>query len=158
MQLWNIHAVSLPSVPRHCPRCDARRAFVSSGKFRVNAHKRRLDVWLVHRCAACEETWNATILERTPPEAIGPDLRRFEENDAGAAWRHAFAVPGADRAVPWRVARSGDGDVATLRLVDPVQVRLDALLARELALPRRALAHLRGRVADGQIVYIASHR
>src|SRR5688572_22600264 len=149
---WTIHATELPRVLRHCRRCDASRAFVSSGKFRVNAQKRRLDVWLVHRCAGCDDTWNAALHERVLPEELGAVLDGYHENDAALARRAAFAVPGADRAVAFTVERPplAAGPLAImLRLADPVTLRLDRLLARELGRPRTALAHHRGRVCDG---------
>ncbi len=161
--VWTLLATELPRVPRRCPRCDTTRPFVSSGKFRVNAQKRRLDVWLVHRCEACDETWNASIHERKRPEELGPDLRRYEDNDAEAARRCAFAVAGADRAVPFVVVRpelegtDPDELAIVFRLEDPLDVRVDRVLARELGLPRAAI-EARGRVSDGQVVKVSLRR
>jgi hypothetical protein len=161
--VWSVVALELPRVVRRCPHCDAARPFVSSGSFRVNAQKRRLDVWLVHRCATCDETWNAPIAERVSPESLGADLARFHENEEALARRNAFAVPGADCAVAFAVERPplpATPVVVRVRLCDPVFVRLDRLLAGELGVSRATIgrwaetgalgdADPRRRVTDG---------
>jgi hypothetical protein len=161
LAVWTLHALETPRVPRRCPRCDAPRRFVSSGKFRVNAQKRQLDVWLVYNCPGCDASWNAPIVERAAPEDI-PGLERYHENDAAVAWRCAFAAPGADRAVRFRVERPAAAPPLTVRLelADPLAVRLDRLLAGELGLSRaeiarRASGDLRRPVASGQMVTIS---
>src|SRR5262245_54328852 len=97
--VWTVRAAHTPRVPRRCPRCDTTRDFVSSDRFRLNAQKRRVDVFLVYRCPACDFTWNAEVIARATPEEIGPArYALLQENDAATAWRCAFAVPGADLA------------------------------------------------------------
>jgi hypothetical protein len=163
--VWKVSALEAPRVLRRCPRCDTPRRFASSGKFRVNAQKRRLDVWLVYRCEGCRYNWDATVVERSTPEDLGPlRLGQYERNDPEAAWRCAFAVPGADRAVPYRVERPGDLGRLYIQLCDPLRVRLDRLLAGELGLTRAEVARrmddgriagdLRREVADGQVVWV----
>jgi len=165
--IWSIGALELPRVLRRCPRCDVVRPFVSSGCFRVNAQKRRLDVWLVHRCSVCDETWNAPIAERVTPESLGAELERYHRNDETLARRLAFAAPGADCAVAYVVERPPLATgIVRVRLVDPVAVRLDRLLAGELGVSRVEIARWaeigalgdhdpRRRVTDGLELYIA---
>ncbi len=50
---WRVTPLQPPLVRRHCSRCAAARAFACSLKFRTNAQKKRLDVWLIYRCSAC---------------------------------------------------------------------------------------------------------
>ena len=140
--LWRITALELPRVVRRCSRCDLARPFVSSGCFRVNAQKRRLDVWLIHRCSICDETWNAPVAERVSPESLGERLDAYHSNDEVLARRLAFAVPGADCAVRYVVERPRHAApaIVRVRLVDPVAVRLDRLLAGELAVSRGEIA------------------
>jgi hypothetical protein len=171
VSVWNIVALELPRVVRRCPRCDASRPFVSSGCFRVNAQKRRLDVWLVHRCSVCDETWNAPIAERVTPESLGADLERYHLNDDALARRLAFAVPGAASAVPFAVERSAPAAppcAVRIRLVDPVAVRVDRLLAGELGVSRAEIARWaasgalgdvdpRRRVTDGLVLVLPRH-
>ena len=59
----------------------------------MNAQKRNLDVWLIYRCAACDSTYNLTILSRTKPEQMDRELfRKFSENDENLARKYAFSV------------------------------------------------------------------
>jgi hypothetical protein len=159
--VWILRAAHTPRVPRHCPRCDELRGFVSSDRFRVNAQKRRLDVWLVYRCPRCDFTWNAAVVERRAPEEIR-DLARYHDNDAATAWRCAFVVPGADLAgVPVVVERPPLVLPARVTLVraDPVRPRLDRLLAAELGRPRAAVARALaagGITTDGDVITIAA--
>src|SRR5262247_3658903 len=92
MAVWSVVALEAPRVDRRCPRCGGPRRFVSSDKFRINAQKRRLDVWLIYKCEACDFTWNLTVLERVLPEEIDAGrYRRFLDNDREEAWACAFA-------------------------------------------------------------------
>jgi hypothetical protein len=157
---WSVVALEAPRVHRRCPRCGEQRRFVSSDKFRINAQKRRLDVWLIHKCEACDFTWNLTVLERVLPQDIDTArYRRFLENDRHEAWACAFAGPG-DRGVAWDVHIAGAGEDIVVRLVHPVEIRLERLAARALGIRRGEVARhldvpadaLRRRVRDGQRV------
>ncbi len=168
--VWKVIALHTPHVIRHCPRCDTRQAFLSSDRFRVNAHKQRLDVWLIYRCQLCEQTWNLPVHERLSPTAIGAvALDRYHANDQAAAWevafdRYRFARLSVDARfeTDYRVERPQAGAaIIRLQLVHPCRVRLDRLLASELGVSRadvRDLAvavsqrKLRKPVKDGQEV------
>ena len=50
---WRVAAAGAPTALRPCGACGAEAAFASTGQFRVNAQKKRLDVWLVYRCTTC---------------------------------------------------------------------------------------------------------
>ncbi len=167
---WRVVPVRAPHVLRTCPRCDARREFLCSERFRVNASGRRIDVWLIYRCASCELTWNLEVVERSTPEAIGATrLKAFAENDPGTAWSCAFDAALLRRAgvqmedgtpvVVERAALLAPSVTVRFSLPFPVRVRLDRLLAQELQVPRsRVSGHvesereLRRPVAHGQIV------
>ena len=60
---WYIAPITLPSVNKNCPKCGHNARFVNTEKFRVNANKNRLDVWLIYQCNHCKSTWNMTIYE-----------------------------------------------------------------------------------------------
>lgn len=121
---------------------------MSSEKFRVNSQKRRIDVWLIYRCCECNDTWNCEVIERAVPEKIGPEaLDRFRKNDAGEARRRAFDFASitrlgvdVERSVPYAIERPVlclDHLVRVeIELLDPICIRLDALLAKELAISR----------------------
>ena len=59
---------------------------MNSGKFRVNANGKNVDVWLIYRCKKCKHSWNLTIYERTKPGKIPTELfEAFLENDHDTA-------------------------------------------------------------------------
>ncbi|MCG8419607.1 MAG: DUF1062 domain-containing protein [Proteobacteria bacterium] len=88
---WRIIPLYTPRVWRHCRRCNSQQPFASSDRFRVNANQRRLDVWLIYRCTACDSTWNREIAARVTPGDIGAACHaRFQDNDRDEAWRWAF--------------------------------------------------------------------
>ena len=69
-KLWLIVPHQLPTVIRRCSKCKGKTEFQNSGKFRVNANGKLLDVWLIYRCSHCDTSWNMTIIERANPENI----------------------------------------------------------------------------------------
>lgn len=89
--VWNIVPTALPEVVRHCSKCGDEGAFACSGKFRVNAQRRSLDIWLIYRCRACDTTWNARVYQHISPQSLSGDLlRRFTENDENLAREYAL--------------------------------------------------------------------
>jgi len=145
---WILRAIESPRVFRRCARCEEKQPFLSSETFRVNSQKRRIDVWLIYRCRECNDTWNCEVIERAAPEKIGPEaLDRFHKNDAGEARRRAFDVAAiarlgveVERSIPYAIERPAlplDHVVRVeIALLDPIWVRLDALLAKALAVSR----------------------
>ena len=73
-------------VYHRCGGCGKKQEFVNSGKFRVNANGKSIDVWLIYRCEKCKHSWNLTIYERTKPGRIPAEqFEAFLENDYDAA-------------------------------------------------------------------------
>lgn len=137
--------------------------FACSMKFRTNAQKKRLDVWLIYRCAGCAATWNLPIYERVPAGDIPPaEFQAIARNDPALAARHAFdrervARHGGRAATSSKIAvrklrqDGGEGDALSvqisLALAMPCQMRLDRLLSRELGVTRSQLGALHDRGA-----------
>ena len=72
-KLWLIVPDQLPVVIRRCPKCNEKRDFLNSGKFRVNANGKLLDVWLIYRCSHCDTSFSMTIIERTKKESLNKE-------------------------------------------------------------------------------------
>ncbi|WP_459190018.1 DUF1062 domain-containing protein [Parabacteroides sp. APC149_11_2_Y6] len=89
--IWEIKVKNTPALKRKCNHCSSNR-FYCSNKFRMNAQKRNIDVWLIYRCAECDSTYNLTILSRTKPELIKKELfLKFSENDEDLSREYAFS-------------------------------------------------------------------
>ena len=89
--IWEIKIKNTPTLKRKCNHCNCNR-FYCSHKFRMNAQKRNIDVWLIYRCVECDSTYNFTILSRTKPKLIKKELfSKFSGNDEDIAWEYAFS-------------------------------------------------------------------
>ncbi|TGV94053.1 DUF1062 domain-containing protein, partial [Mesorhizobium sp. M2D.F.Ca.ET.145.01.1.1] len=71
---WTIAPKIAPRPLINCNRCGGVKAYRCSGKFRVNANGKRIDVWLIYRCVDCDNSWNFGIFERCNRRDIGPAL------------------------------------------------------------------------------------
>lgn len=88
---WQVMPLTSPKVNKTCPKCGNHASFINTEKFRVNANKNKLDVWLIYQCEKCKSTWNMTIYERTAPKDIPEDTyKRFLENDKELAIAYGF--------------------------------------------------------------------
>ncbi len=86
---WIVTPDQLPAVIRRCPKCGKKTEFINSGKFRVNANGRLIDVWLIYRCGQCETSWNMTIWERAEAGRLEKEeYEGFLKNDPGLAEKY----------------------------------------------------------------------
>jgi hypothetical protein len=151
---WSIRPLELPRPWRYCASCASARAFVCSERFRVNAQKKSLDVWLNYRCESCEDVWKFPLFERRPVSELGAALDGFARHDPATVWKYAFDLPRLrphviriDSDVRVRVERTPLADEpaeAGRTCIDfdvpfPCDVRLDRLLAGELGISRSTL-------------------
>ncbi|MFC8799667.1 DUF1062 domain-containing protein [Promicromonospora sp. NPDC057138] len=83
LKIWKVVPTCLPLIRRRCHACESER-FRASGKFRVNAHHKLIDAWLLALCITCEETAKLTVLERMNVRSIPPELLdQLHDNDPG---------------------------------------------------------------------------
>jgi hypothetical protein len=150
-----IRPIAPPRPRRYCPTCKAAGEFVCNERFRVNAQKKTIDVWLNYRCSSSDGVWKAPVIERRPVSQLSSALlEAFARDDQATVWRYAFDVARLrprvlriDTNVRMRVERSriecGSGDAALaclhLEVPFPCALRLDRLLAPELTQPRTQL-------------------
>jgi hypothetical protein len=130
--------------------CRSESATTGEGRFRVNANRKLLDVWLLVRCTSCDRTIKLTVHERTPVKSFDPALLDgYRANDAELvastlldplfARRNRFAL---DWTGAWRLhaspVRLDEAWPFQLEVVfeDPVPVRPDWLIAHGLGISR----------------------
>ena len=90
---WRIRPLELPRPWRYCASCASARAFVCSERFRVNAQKKSLDVWLKYRCESCDDVWKFPLFERSSVSDFGAaELDGFARHDPAAVWKYAFDI------------------------------------------------------------------
>lgn len=88
---WELIPENLPIVKRSCPKCNEKTNYINSEKFRINANKNSIDIWLIYKCEKCKSTWNMTIFERIKPCSISKhEYNKFLSNDRELAREYAF--------------------------------------------------------------------
>lgn len=89
--IWEVVAQNTPLLKKKCNHCDSDR-FHCSDKFRLNAQKKNIDIWLIYRCVKCHHRYNMMIFSRIRTESISKEIfNRFSENDTDLAWKYAFS-------------------------------------------------------------------
>lgn len=152
----------LPLVLRRCHTCASER-FRANGKFRVNAHHKLLDAWLLVLCTACGDTAKLSVLERAHVRSVRPEmLDRMHDNDRGLAAEllHDPVVQRRNRiALDWDNAwrlDTGGSDHLDLEVIDVlvrfaarIPVRPVRLIAEGCGLSRGEVERL---IAEGKLV------
>ncbi|AQS11341.1 hypothetical protein CLOBY_34970 [Clostridium saccharobutylicum] len=88
---WELVPENLPIIRRNCPKCNEKVRYINSEKFRVNANKNSIDIWLIYQCEKCKSTWNMAIYERIKPYDINKhEYEKFLSNDKELAREYAF--------------------------------------------------------------------
>jgi hypothetical protein len=160
---WAVRACGLPAVVKPCLDCSGTRHH-PSGKFRVNANGKLLDVWLLLSCEACGRTSKVPVHERVPVQSLErARLLAYETNDpamvrelttsASLAARNGYRL---DWTGAWELETGTSGcsaaDAAPLTVLISFElsapVRVERLLTLGLG---RSRAEVRRMVADGRI-------
>ncbi|MFE3328155.1 DUF1062 domain-containing protein [Streptomyces sp. NPDC059176] len=162
LENWVVEPVCLPLIRRRCHVC-ASDSFRTSGKFRVNANHKLIDVWLLALCTGCGETTKLTVMERMNVRSVRPELLdRLHDNDPRLAAellqdpvvrrRNRIAL---DWDNAWRLDTGGssqlDRDVidVSVRFAARIPVRPVRLIAEGCGLSR---AEVEKMITDGKLV------
>ncbi|MEU0373782.1 DUF1062 domain-containing protein [Streptomyces sp. NPDC006283] len=159
---WVVVPTCLPLVLRRCHACASER-FRASGKFRVNAHHKLIDAWLLVLCTACGDTAKLTVLERMNVRSVRPELLgRLHDNDPGLT-AELLQDPGVqhrnrialDWDNAWRLDTGGsdhlDREVidVSVRFAARIPVRPVGLIAEGCGLSRAEVERL---ITEGKLV------
>ncbi|MER7185074.1 DUF1062 domain-containing protein [Streptomyces hyaluromycini] len=162
LENWVVEPVRVPLIRRRCHVC-ASDTFRTSGKFRVNANHKLIDVWLLALCTACGETTKLTVMERMNVRSVRPELLdRLHDNDLRLAAellqdpvvrrRNRIALDWDDA---WRLDTGGsdhlDDEVidVSVRFAARIPVRPVRLIAEGCGLSRAEVERL---ITDGKLV------
>ena len=162
---WVVKELGLPAIVKACVSCRSAR-HRPTGKFRVNANGKLLDVWMLIGCEQCGHTSKIPVHERIQVRALDREPRlRFESNDPAMVRELAVDVALAGRAGyqldwsgTWKLETAmpaGElerADPVPLRVCVsfelPVPIRVERLLTTGFGLSRAAV---RGMVYSGRI-------
>lgn len=156
---WQLIPKNLPTIKRICPKCSKKTNYINTKKFRINANKNSLDVWLIYQCNKCKSTYNMTIYERINPLDIPKDeYEKFLANDENLAKEYSFDINfySKNKAeavfddISYSVVKkeiktsSYDNNETIINIVSkyPTNVRVDKLLSDNLGLTRSAIKKL----------------
>jgi hypothetical protein len=155
---WKIDPGHPPLVVKDCPKCEQRRHFYCSERFRVDAQQKNLDIWLIYKCQNCDGIWKCTVLRHVSPSSINRDLFDASQfNDRLTSWKYAFDFTllkrngvEIDSAIEYTV--SGPELLSMSNLPSEVQIlltfdfdgkwRTHAVLSRKLGLSKQKLGQL----------------
>lgn len=160
---WAVRQSALPTVVKPCLDCTGTR-HRPSGKFRVNASGKLLDVWLLLNCVACDRTSKVPVHERIHVSSLEPVRRvAYESNDPATVGELAMSASLAakngyrlDWTGTWRLQTDTPLDAlhdptpltVLISFELPAPVRVERLLMLGLGLSRTAVRRM---VADGRI-------
>jgi hypothetical protein len=161
--IWAVRECGLPTIVRPCVDCSGTRHH-PTGRFRVNANGKLLDVWLLLCCAACGRTSKATVHERVHVRSLEhARLLAYQSNDPAMVREMAMSASLAAKN-GYRLDWAGTWDLETdtpfyspldpeslgvlIRFELPAPVRVERLLMLGLGLSR---GEVRGMVANGRI-------
>jgi hypothetical protein len=162
LENWAVVPTCLPLVRRRCHACAGGR-FRPSGKFRVNAHHKLLDAWLLVRCTRCGDTAKLTLLDRVNVRSVRPGLLdRLQHNDPDLiaellqdpVVRHRNRVT-LDWDGAWRLDTGGSAHLdhevidVSVRFAAPIPVRPTRLIAEGCGLARAEVERL---ITEGNLV------
>ncbi len=159
---WVVVPTTTPRVKKNCSKCGQQATFVNSEKFRVNANKNKLDVWLIYQCEKCKSTWNMTIYERIAPKDIPEEAYQlFLDNDRQLARDYGFdkgvhtrnrvmlnyenvvyTVEG--KSIDWLREMDVAYEDVTIKIIceKPFDLRVDKLLSHKLGISRNQIKTL----------------
>ncbi|HTJ70170.1 MAG TPA: DUF1062 domain-containing protein [Actinospica sp.] len=155
--LWAVRESGLPAIVRQCVDCSSNR-HNPTGKIRVNANGKLLDVWLLVNCAACDRTSKIPVHERIHVRSLDPARREaFEANDPAVVRELAMSASLAAK-TGYRLDWTGtwtfetdmpfysEADTEPLKVLVsfelPAPIRVERLLMPGLGLSRGAVRRM----------------
>jgi hypothetical protein len=140
--LWVVRELGLPAIVKTCVSCRSTRHH-PTGKFRVNANGKLLDVWLLIGCERCGRTSKIPVHERIHVQALDHErLVRFENNDPAMVRRVTMDATLARKAVhllDWSGTWELDTDMPFYELERDDPVPLAVVVRFELPAPIRVV-------------------
>ncbi|HEX8867894.1 MAG TPA: DUF1062 domain-containing protein [Lentzea sp.] len=149
--LWVVRELGLPAVVKTCVDCGHTRHH-ATGKIRVNANGKQLDVWLLIGCERCDRTSKIPVHERVHVSALDHDrLVRFEDNDPAIVRELVHAQRKLDWTGTWEletdlpfydIAHAERPLDVFVRFELPAPIRVEKLLTKGFGVSRSTVKRL----------------
>ncbi|SES01522.1 hypothetical protein SAMN05216188_119117 [Lentzea xinjiangensis] len=151
--LWVVRELGLPAIVKTCVSCRTARHH-PTGKIRVNANGKILDVWLLIGCERCGRTSKIPVHERVHVQTLDHErLVRFEDNDPAIVRQLAMDSGLIGHRLDWTGTWELETGMPFYDVVNdpeplevvvtfelPVPIRVEKLLVAGLGLSRSAVA------------------
>jgi hypothetical protein len=138
--LWVVKELGLPAIVTACVSCRSTRHH-PTGKFRVNANGKLLDVWMLICCDLCGRTSKIPVHERIHVHALERERLLMFENNGPAMVRHLAMDATLARKAAYRLDWSGtwelDTDLPFYEIEREDLVPLEVVVRFELPVPIR---------------------
>jgi hypothetical protein len=163
--LWVVGELGLPTIVKTCVSCRSARHH-PTGKIRVNASGKLLDVWMLISCEQCDRTSKIPVHERVHVNSLDHErLLMFERNDPAVVRQLVMDTALAGK-VGYRLDWTGTWELATdlpfydlerkdaaplevvVRFELPAPIRVEKLLMAGFGLSRSVV---KGMVDSGRI-------
>jgi hypothetical protein len=163
--LWVVRELGLPAIVTACVSCRSTRHH-PTGKFRVNASGKLLDVWMLICCQLCGRTSKIPVHERIHVRALDHERLLMFENNNPAMVRHLTMDAALAGKAAYQLDWTGTWELETdvpfyeldredsaplevvVRFELPAPIRVEKLLTAGFGLSRSAV---RGMVDSGRI-------
>ena len=140
--LWVVRELGLPAIVKTCVSCRTTRHH-PTGKFRVNASGKLLDVWMLIGCEQCDRTSKIPLYERIHVQALDHErLLKFEANDPATVRQLAMDTALAGRAghqLDWAGTWELETDLPFYELDREDPLPLEVVVRFELPAPIRVI-------------------
>lgn len=146
---WTLEPIALPKLLKACSKCGQDATYCNTEKFRVNANKKNLDIWLIYACEKCKSTYNLSIYERISPKLLPKNqLEAYMRNDLDQVQSESYHFAHYHKnnvqyyLEDHHYSITGDLPIGaesigiTLTTKHPTKLRLDKALAQKLNLSR----------------------
>lgn len=158
---WTIQPLELPKILKRCSKCGQEAYFINSEKFRVNANKKHLDIWLIYQCESCKSTYNLTVHERISPRDLSNEhLEQFMRNDKALAGQIGFdsALHARNKvfldlsevpiAIVGDIPNESEATLIEIECTVALGLRADKVLSQKLSVSR---ASIKQHILEGRI-------
>lgn len=157
--LWELVPTTIPAVRKKCPKCGEKTDYISTGKFRINANKNSIDVWLIYQCEKCKTSWNMDIYDRVKAGSLdNEEYKRFSENEEELAKEYGFDIGIHNKNKVELRIKDVEYDVKKVKLLEavsekdetiikirckyPCETRIDRLLADNMNISRNSVKRM----------------
>jgi hypothetical protein len=134
--LWVVRELGLPAIVKACVSCRSTHHH-PTGKFRVNANGKLLDVWMLIGCDLCGRTSKIPVHERVHVQSLKHERLLMFENNSPAMVRQLSTDAALAGRTGYRLDWNGTWELETDAPFHDLDVSIEVVVRFELPVPVR---------------------